>query len=165
MQQTIDIRPADIFRLQFHVHSRSIGAIAVALVLALSLMGDLRSELLTNPGMTMLLALWAACLMLYIVLVFLLCMLNPNWRKGRLGKHVIALSEEGVTESTEFNTMLIHWHAIEDVRFVYGWILLKWAGEAFTIPAHSFASQSEWRAFGERMIELWKQGNDVPSRQ
>jgi hypothetical protein len=150
----------DIFRLHCHIWPRSKLAIFASFVPTISLLWGFRSELITNSGLFIFLVVWCLFLGVFVILVFLLSVLNPKWRKGRIGEHAIEVSDQGISESTELNKTHISWRAIEDLRFVNNWILIRWGGEAFTFPCHSFSSESDWRKFGNEIIHLWNRNKN-----
>ena len=85
----------------------------------------------------------------------LLMLLNPYWRKGRIGEHTITIDENYFIESTESNRTSIGWSHIERVYVRANSISIQYNQEICYIPQRDFSTQ-QW----SDLRELLKQKVD-----
>lgn len=154
----------DLVRAVLYVHLRNKFLWGLSIVVgmffyALSFIGlwamgfPLEETVLTSIGMLS----WI--LMLNLVGFLCTCfglLLNPGWRKGRIGEHSVQIAESGIIEETEFNKTEIRWPSISNVVVRAGLMFLPFAGnDIFVIPKRSFSSSEEWSTFVECINSSW----------
>ena len=81
-------------------------------------------------------------------------LLNPKWRKGRLGEHTITITDSHLVEETEFNKTQISWDSVGKLSKGNSTFYVTHSGtEVFPISHRCFASKKEWDDFYNAMIE------------
>ena len=86
-------------------------------------------------------------------------MLNPKWRKGRVGEHTVSISDDGLVEETIYNQSKIKWPAISNIAIGRSLIYIPHAGgEIFAIPKHSFDNNDDWVEYSEKLKASWQEG-------
>ena len=90
------------------------------------------------------------------ILTILASLLNPKWRKGRLGEHIIEINDNGIIESTEYNRSEIYWSSINAIQIKSDALYFKFSGsEYFLIPKRSFKTVNEWSEFVDKFHTEW----------
>lgn len=96
-----------------------------------------------------------------LILTILSLLLNPKWRKGRIGKHLIGISENGIVESTEYNRSEISWKAINKVSVKPSGIYIIYSGaEAIIIPSRCFSIE-DWQNFKNLFLSKWQENKNT----
>jgi len=75
-------------------------------------------------------------------------LLNPNWRKGRLGEHTITVTDSHLIEETKFNKTQISWESVRKLSKGSSTFFITHSGtEVFPVPLRCFASKMSWEHF------------------
>ncbi len=83
-------------------------------------------------------------------------LLNPKWRKGRIGKHEIQITETGLIEETEYNKTEIKWPSISKIKESNNMLFIKFGGsDLIVIPRRCFDSTDNWKTFNKEIISKW----------
>lgn len=86
-------------------------------------------------------------------------MLNPKWRKGRVGEHTVSFSDDGLVEETIYNQSQIKWPSISNIDKGRSLIYIPHAGgEIFAIPKHSFSNTEDWVNYSVKLKAAWQEG-------
>jgi hypothetical protein len=87
-------------------------------------------------------------------------LLNPKWRKGRIGEHTVSFSKDGFVEQTTYNQTNINWNSINAIVQGSSLIYITHSGgEIFAIPKHSFTKPKDWKDFSENLKIAWLGGS------
>lgn len=96
------------------------------------------------------------CYSFSIIFTVISTLLNPKWRKGRLGEHTFEINESGIIESTDLNRTEIFWPSVNAVDSKYSGLFFKHSTtELFIVPKKSFANVAEYNEFSKKFFELW----------
>ena len=161
MEFEINIRNMDIIRMITYAHIRNKAIWAMCLIPALlinsiSVVGLWAMEFPFQESLSVLgdFFMWLFGLFfagLFLIIITLL--LNPKWRKGRVGVHKIEITEKGIIESTEYNRSEIYWLSIHRVSSKPSGLFFMFSGsDAFVIPRHNFESEASWREFESKFL-------------
>lgn len=86
-------------------------------------------------------------------------MLNPMWRKGRIGKHSLEIVGDGLIEETEYNKTEIKWKAISNISVGMGITFIRHGGaDIFVVPEKDFISSERWGDYNQKLLESWQIG-------
>ena len=68
--------------------------------------------------------------------------------KGIYGKHILALTEDGIEESTDYNKSLFTWESVSKVKLMSNYLLVNLShGMVFIIPKSAFSGNEELNNF------------------
>lgn len=86
-------------------------------------------------------------------------MLNPKWRKGRIGEHTLEITDDALVESTKFNKTEIFWPAIQKIVVKKKRLYITHQGvDVFIVPRRDFATEELWVEFTKKLKECWNAG-------
>jgi len=102
----------------------------------------------------------AAWILFLNILVYTLTttgfLLNPKWRKGRIGKHDIQIIESGLIEETDYNKTEIKWPSISTIKKNSSMLFLRFGGsDLIVIPKRCFDSTDNWEIFINEIKSKW----------
>lgn len=91
-----------------------------------------------------------------LILTVTALVLNPKWRKGRIGWHQIELTEKSIIESTKYNKSEIFWPSVNNVviKQNYAYIVHQGA-EVFILPKRCFSVEGSWEKFTKNLVGSW----------
>lgn len=138
----------------------------VVIALCLFLLGfELFEELSTGHPMFLPIVFSGILLLSVIVLSTSVLVALMNTR-GITGEHSIRLSDQGLTESTEFNTSLHRWSGILRVESTKRYLLILLGDfHGHVIPKHAFPSPAAAQEFEQRIRNSISNAKRVASKQ
>jgi hypothetical protein len=93
-------------------------------------------------------ALFLTSLMLGFQVVLVALLVSFKKLKGILGRHTLAIAEEGIVETTDFNQSLHRWPGIHRVRSTRRYLLIYINEVSFhAVPRRSFRTRDEASEF------------------
>jgi hypothetical protein len=97
-----------------------------------------------------------------LICTVLALLLNPKWRKGRIGFHELEIAENSIVESTKYNKSEILWPAINGVviKKNYAYIVHQGA-DVFIIPKRCFLAEEAWVKFTDILVKNWSAGKNA----
>lgn len=90
---------------------------------------------------------FAIVLLIFVAFTLIEIWIMPGYRRGVLGEHRLAITEEGLEEATDFNRTVHPWHSIDKVWERFGLLLVCVGPGWHIIPRRTFASKEARSAF------------------
>jgi hypothetical protein len=163
MEYQININTVDILKVILYGHNRN--KFNWVLFISVSIIGLWTVGFLLDEIFTAFLIFLIQILLFYFftfIFTVLFFLLNPKWRKGRLGKHLIEISDKGMVETTEYNRSEIYWRSINKIQLKSDGLYLVYSGtEFFLIPKRCFDSIESFNEFVEKIFTKWHEGNNA----
>jgi len=163
LQVQVNIRRTDIAALNLYLMPRARANLVFLAVVTAAIFVFIAAQQPSFSPLNLAIALvssligGAAALVLGLVTSLIFILLPSNTHGGVLGLHTYTIDQEGLHEVTSANEGLQKWTGVQEVgrskRFVY----IRINGYLFhLIPRHAFASDQEFKQFGDTAYSLWK---------